>query len=266
MPPIDPAVLRARTAALAGQMGDPAAAAAGVRRLLEYYADLTHRPSPKVVTSAATNEYKVPAPVLRAIVNALRGPAQADPAAGLGLAAALWAGGSREARRIAAELLGQAAPGAPAEALALIETWAPQVEGAETADALAELGLGALMRAEPGRYLEHARRWAAHPGRWVRRLGLSALMPLVKDRQWDNVPGALAVVRQVMTDGDAEVRKAAAAVLTGLGPKSPAEVRLFLREQALRSNNNANWIIRNALGGLDEPTQAEIIRLMRSQG
>jgi hypothetical protein len=266
MPPIDPAVLRARTAALAGQMGDTAAAAAGVRRLLEHYADRTHRASPKVATSAADNEYKTPAPVVRAIVNALRAPAQADPQAGLALADALWAGGSREARRIAAELLGHAAPGAPDEAVALVEAWAPQVEGAETADALAELGLGALMRAEPGRFLEHARRWVTHPGRWVRRLGLSALLPLVKDRQWDNVPGALAVVRQVMTDGDAEVRKAAAAVLTGLGPKSPAEVALFMREQALRSNNNAHWIIRNALGGLDEAAQAEIIRLMRVQG
>jgi hypothetical protein len=247
-------------------MADPAAAAAGVRRLLEYYADLSHRPSPKVVTSAVANEYRTPAPVVRAIANALRGPAQADPQAGLALANALWVGGSREARRIAAELLGQAAPAAPAEALALIEAWAPQVESAETADALAEVGLGPLMRAEPGRYLEHARRWVTHPGRWVRRFGLSALMPLVKDRQWDNVPGALAVVRLAMTDGDAEVRKAAATVLTGLGPKSPAEVALFLREQALRSSNNANWIIRNSLGGLDEAAQAEIVRLMRVQG
>jgi hypothetical protein len=266
MPPIDPTVLRARTAALAGQMTDPAAAAAGVRRLLENYADLTHRPSPKVATSAAANEYKVPAPVMRAIVNALRGPAQANPRAGLALAAALWVGGSREARRVAAELLGQAAPAAPAEALALIEAWVPQLEGAETADALAELGLGPLMRAEPGRYLEDARRWVKHPGRWVRRFGLAALMPLVKDRQWDNVPGALAVVRQVMTDGDAEVRKAAAAVLTGLGPKSPAEVAVFLREQALRSNNNTHWIIRNSLGGVGEAARAEIIKLMRVQG
>jgi hypothetical protein len=266
MPPIDPTVLRARAAALAEQLGDPAAAAAGVRRLLDDYADLTHRPSPKVATSAVANEYKVPAPVLRAIVNALRGPALADPQAGLALAEALWIKGSREARRIAAELLGQAAPRAPAEALALIEAWAPQVESAETADALAELGLGPLMVAEPGRYLEIARRWVKHPGRWVRRLGLAALLPLVKDRQWDNVPGALAVVRPVMTDGDAEVRRAAARVLTGLGPKSPAEVTLFLREQALRSNNNANWIIRNSLSGLDEAAQAGIIKLMRVPG
>jgi hypothetical protein len=39
-----------------------------------------------------------------------------------------------------------------------------------------------------------------------------------------------------------------------------------LREQALRSSNNANWIIRNSLGGLDEAAQAEIVRLMRVQG
>lgn len=264
MPPIDPAVLRARAAALAGQLADPAAAATSVRRLLEYYADRTHRPSPRVAGSAVANEYKTPAPVVRAVVSALRGPAQGDPPAGLALAASLWLDGSREARRIAAELLGLVVLALPAEALALIERWAPQVESAETADALAELGLGPLMRAEPARCLEHARRWVTHPARWVRRFGLATLMPLVKDRQWDNVPGALAVLRLAMTDTDAEVRKAAAAVLTGLGPKSPTEVTLFLREQAVRSNNNTHWIIRNALGGIDPADQAEIIRLMRA--
>lgn len=264
MPPIDPAALRARAAWLAEQLADPAVAALRVRRVLDDYADRTHRSSPRVVTSSAPNTYKTPAPVVRAIVSALRGPAQADPPAGLRLAAEVWAGGSREERRIAAELLGLVALAAPVEALALVEGWAPQIESAETADALAELGLGPLMRADPARHLGHARRWVTHPKRWVRRFALAALLPLVKDRQWDNVPGALAVLRLAMTDADAEVRKAAATVLMGLGPKSPTEVTLFMREQAMRSNNNTHWIVRNALAGLDPSDQAEIVRLLRS--
>ena len=45
----------------------------------------------------------------------------------------------REERRIAAELLGQVALAAPAETLALLDTWAPQIESGDTADVLAEL-------------------------------------------------------------------------------------------------------------------------------
>jgi hypothetical protein len=264
MPPIDPAVLRARTAALPGKFPDAAAVATRVRRLLDEYADRTHRPSPVVVTSAVANEYKAPAPVVRAIVNALRAPLKADPAAALPTLAAIWAGGSREERRIAAELLGQVALADPPATLGLIEAWAPEIESSETADVLAELGLGPLMLAEPARYLEQARRWVTSPLRWVRRFGLAALMPLVKERQWDNVPGALAVLRPVMGEADGEVRRQAALVLERLGPKSPAEVSRFLREQAVRANANAQWIIRNALGGLDGDAQAEIIHLLRT--
>ncbi len=264
MPPIDPAILRARTAALPGKFPNAEALATFVRRLLDEYADRTHRASPQVVSSAVANAYKAPAPVVRGIVNALRAPVRADPPAALRAVAAIWAGGSREERRIAAELLGQVALAAPAETLALIDTWAPQIESAETAEVLAELGLGPLMLADPPQYLEHARRWVISPVRWVRRFALAAMLPLVKDRQWDNVPGALAVLRPVMTEADGEVRRAAANILEKLGPKSPAEVSRFLREQAVRANGNTQWIIRNALAGVPEAEQAEIVRLLRS--
>jgi hypothetical protein len=264
MPPIDPAILRARTAALPSKFPDAAAVALRVRRLLEEYADLTHRPSPVVVTSEVANAYKTPAPVVRAIVNALRAPLKANPAAALPALAAIWAGGSREERHIAAELLGQVALADPPATLALIDAWAPEIESGETADGLAELGLAPLMLANPTHYLDHARRWVTSPLRWVRRFGLAALLPLVKDRQWDNVPFALAVLRPAMSEADGEVRRAAALVLEKLGPKSPAEVSRFLREQAVRANANTQWIIRNALDGLGEADQAEIIRLLRT--
>jgi DNA alkylation repair enzyme len=264
LPPIDPARLRTSTDALAAQFDDAGRLAAGLRNLLDDYADRTHRPSPRVITSSVDNAYKTPGPVVRAIVAALRPPAQVSPDAALAAAGRLWQGRSREERRIAAELLGVVAPRRPAEALAQIEAWLPQIESGETADALAEYGLGPLIRAEPARYLEAARNWVAHPKKWVRRFGLAALMPLVADKAWDNVPAALAIIRPVMREADGEVRRAAAAALEGLGPKSPAEISRFLREFATHSNPNTSWIVRNALPGLGAAEQAEIIRLLRA--
>ncbi len=264
MPPIDPAVLRTRTQALAAQVANPTAAAASVRALLSDYADRTHRASPRVATSQVDNAYKTSPPVLRAIVAALREPARANPTATLALTSALWAGASREERRLAAELLGAVATLAPAEALALVEQWAVQIESGETADALAELGLGPLARADPQAHLAYAQRWVGHANRWARRFAVALLWPLVKDKHWDNVPAALRVLGPVMSETDGEVRRAVADVLAQLAPKSPGEISRFLLEQARRSNINAHWIIRNAMSTLGPEAQAEIVRALRA--
>jgi DNA alkylation repair enzyme len=264
MPPIELTRLRARTAALAERFADPAATATAVRQMLDDYADRSHRPSPHVASRSLGYSFKVAPPVLRAIVTALRGPAQASPPAAMDMANQLWKNGSREERRIASELLGTVARQVPAEALALIEAWAPRIEGSETADALADLGLGPLMLADPARYLAEARRWVTFPQKWVRRFGLAALMPLIHDRQWDNVPSALSVVRLAMADVDGDVRRAAVAVLQGLAAKSPAEIGQFLREQASRTNTNTGSIIRGAMVALDPEEQTSIFKLLRT--
>jgi hypothetical protein len=245
-------------------LDNPAALAAAVRTLLNDYADRTYRASPRVATSVVDNLFRTPAPVLRAIVSALREPVRAQAQAALPALTAVWNGKSREERRIAAELLGYAAPVVPAAVLALMDTWVLQIESGETADALAEHGLGSLSRLDPQAYLEHAARWIRHPKRWPRRFALSLFWPLLKDKQWDNVPGALAILRPVMTESDGEVRRAVATVLEHLAPKSPLEVGRFLREQAASSNIHTHWIVRNALNGLGPEQQAEIVKALRS--
>jgi 3-methyladenine DNA glycosylase AlkD len=263
MPPIDPAVLRARAQALTGLLTDSAAAAAGVRGLLSDYADRTHRASPLVASSQVENTYKTAPPVLRAVIIALREPARANPPATLALANALWAGGSREERRLASELLGLVVAQVPEDALALVERWAVQIESGETADVLAEHGLGAVARADPATHIANAQRWIGHPNRWARRFAVALLWPLVKDKHWDNVPAALRVLGPAMKETDAEVRRAVSGVLAHLAPKSPAEISRFLLEQARYSNANTQWIIRNAMTPLGPEEQAAIVRAMR---
>jgi hypothetical protein len=139
-----------------------------------------------------------------------------------------------------------------------------QIESGETADALAEQGLGGLARADPQAHLAYAQRWVGHPNRWARRFAIALLWPLVKDKHWDNVPGALRVLTPAMTEPDGEVRRAVAAVLAHLGPKSSTEITRFLLEQAARSNPHGHWIIRNAMGTLGPEDQTAIVRALRA--
>ena len=264
MPAIDLPKVRARAAALAEQLSDMPALLANVHALLEDYADPARHLNRKPVEGAAPNVFGTPMPVVRTVVTALRKPAQASPPAALEALKGLWAAGSREERRIAAELAGVLAQLIPAEVQALIDRWLLEVESAETADALAEYAFGPLMLADPITHLQSVYHWVTHPQKWVRRFGLSTLGPLTKDRKWDDVQRALEVIRNVMAEADPDVRKAVAVVVRDLIPKGPAEVNRFLHEQALRPNNNTHWIIRTAMVKLSAEEQAEIVSLMRA--
>jgi len=263
VPSIDLPILRARAAALAEKFPDLPALLAAVHSLLDDYADRSHRASPKLTDSAPRNVLKTPMPVVRAVITALRQPAKAQPQAVLAVVAGLWAAGTREERRVAAELLGFAAPLVPAEALAFVERSLATTESGETAEALAHYGFAPLLLADPATHLRNIERWMTQPQKWARCFGLAALGVLAKHKAWEDVPGALDAINSVMSDAEPEVRRAAAAALGDLIPKSKAEVSRFLREQAARPNHNTHLIVRAVMLKLGPDDQAEIIKVMR---
>lgn len=261
--PIDPAALRTQTEALKTYLDDPALLALKVRGLLDDYAQRTHRPSPRLAGKLPVQSLKTPPPVMRAISQTLRDGTRSAPSTLLNAARAIWAGGSREERRIAAELLGHATTTTPEKTLLVIEACLPEIESADTADALAEHGLSPLVKLNPATYLAQAQGWAKSSHKWTRRFALAVLYPLLRDKKWDSVPGALEVVSQVMTDPESDVRAAAVTALSGLAPKSPVEVGRFLRQQANNPHHNVQNIIRLTLARLAPEIRAEVERVMR---
>lgn len=263
MPIIDPNHLRAQASALVEVADQPAVLAARIQTLLEDYADRTHRLSPRLAGQISGHALKTPTPVLRAIIVALRPTAANAPSVMLESVKAIWANGAQEARQVAAELLGLVAPRAPENAHYLVEALLPDIESTATADALAEHGLGPLIRANPAAYVVHAKHWAKSPRKWTRRFALAVLRPLLNDRQWDGVPGALEVLQEVMTDSDAEVRAATVNTLRALIAKSPIEVGRFLRQQSALPHHNVHTVTRLALAKLTPPLRAEVERVLR---
>jgi hypothetical protein len=262
---MDPVVLRAAAAEAAGEYANPSVCLRRVLSILDNYSDRTYRPSPRLASSEPANSLQVPAPVLRTLVTALRQPVEAEPAIAIGeLLPGLWASGSREGRRIAAQLLGVAAVALPAEAMALVNAWAPEIESVETASTLAEHGLGPILVSAPGECLQHARRWVIQPSKWRRCLGVQVLAALAKGKQWDDVPGALEVLRPLMSESDPVVRQAVIDALSALCRKSPAELVHFLSQQARQSDHRTHQIVRGAMQALPPEDQEGIALALRA--
>lgn len=262
--PIDPVRLRARATEAASQLVNPSRCAAALRQILADHADRAHRYSPRLADSTLLNQHRTPAPVIRAIVAALRRPAAASLDEALALARALWAAGSREERRVAAEVLGLVAARAPAEVEAQVQAWLPEADSGETVDALAQQALRPLLAGDAYHYLQRAQRWALQPDRWTRRFGVALLSALARDRRWDDVPAALDILRGLMTERDPLVRQAVIAALHDLAPRDPAGVERFLREQAGRPDHNTHLIVRAALRVLPAEARDDLVRAMRA--
>ena len=166
---------------------------------------------------------------------------------------------------MAAQLLGMAAPFLPAETLQRITRWLPQADDPPINDGLAREAFAPLARlGAPQLLTETARSWATAPEKWTRRFAAAALLALAEDRQFENIPALLAVLAELMADPEPDVRKVAAEVLLALLPRSPAEVRRFLRDQARLGRRATARLIRQIWPALDAETQAVLQPWLRA--
>lgn len=265
MPPIDPALLRAQSAALAAKFGDPDALLGDLRHLLIDYADTSrHRRSTALPAERTTREeFGTPPPVLRAVVNALRKRVAAAPLASLVFIERLWRDGSREEQRLATEFLALAAPGAPDAALGVVETWLPGLDDPDAAEALATLGCARLMRADPRARLKDARRWLAVENEFVRLFGVMTLAALARDKTFHDPIALLDPLNGLMSESAPDMRKAVAAALREITANGQVEVARFLREFAQVADPATRWIVRHGMSRLTPELQSDIESLIK---
>jgi len=263
MPAVDLPRVRRQAIDLAGCLSQPLVFRSALRQILEETSNRAYRAGPRIIADAPPRGYHTPKPVLRELASALLEPASYSPHAALETAGLLWPARIFEEQFVAAQLLGLAAPGLPEEALKCIEAWLPDLDSDHLADGLAGGGFCPLVRLNPVRYLGVARGWTASPHKWTRRLAVATLLPLARDRNFENVPAILDVLKEVMADPVPAVRKAAVQVLLALGPRSPAEVSRFLREKLRYRNRHTAWIIERVLPALDEEARASLTALLR---
>ncbi len=248
VPAIQPALLRQQAALLVEHFADPPAYIRSLHYLLDFYADRARRPGQAGMPPPITSAYNVRPPVLRMILQELTPLAIEAPETGLALCDALWAEPNLEFRSLAAMLLGQIPPSPPERIITRLKTWlVPDLEF-YLIEALMNHALGRLRQEHPQSMIRLIQDWLESTKPLYQQLGLRALLPLVENPQFENLPVFYRMIQPLACNVPPGLRPDLLDVLVALAHRSPQETAYFLR-QTLNYPDAADtaWLIRQLL-------------------
>jgi len=228
MPAIDLARLKKQTANLADIFDQPAEFLREHREVLDYYVNRSLR-TQGVAPSSVLPTYRTPPVVLRQIETALGQVAEEHPIQALELADALWDEGWLETRLLAAFLLGRIPP-QEERLLARLTAWTQQVRDPDVRAALLTTSLTRLRNETPELFLILVREWL-HPARqrmWSN--GIQAVVPLVKNPGYDNLPPIFELFEPILKSSPAALQYDMQQLITALYDSSPDETVFFISQ------------------------------------
>jgi hypothetical protein len=265
MPAIDLARLKIQAARLAEKFYEPEAFVRVLNELLDYYTNRTIRTT-QVVQRISAPTYHTPRPVLRQIESELDTLAEKDPQKAVQLVKVLWKAESLEARLLAAYLMGSLPPEQALPILALLQDWLSQSTDRQIRTALLTRGLARLRWEEPEAFFSILEGWLGSPQPGLQVWGFQALIPLLQDPKFENLPAVFRILRPAVQALGPATQLDFQACLAALESHSLTETVAFLREN-LRANPNPMMlrIFRRILPGLSQGMQESILETLREQ-
>jgi hypothetical protein len=236
MPAIDLARLRKQAARLADFFFVPDEFVAHLHETLDFYVDRTRRDADAPAPGSNLSTYRTPPVILRQIEMGLRATAAEYPAAALELADLLWEQGYVETSLLAAFLLGSIPP-QDEHLLAHLSAWTQQVRDPAVRLALVTDSLTRLREESAERFLELVGEWLhpARPRSWSD--AVQALLPLISDPQFQNLPPVLEVVEPLIQAAPSALQTDLEELILALYRAFPTETVVFLRHVLTSSNN-----------------------------
>ncbi len=266
MPAIDIARLKMQAAVLVEKFDQPAVFLKQLREILDLYADRTMRVGVVAAPVSVLTAYRTPPAVLRQIELELAPLAGAFPEQAMALTDALWKDGTLETRLLAAILLGRVHPETP-QLLARVTTWVSQTRDRQLRTALLSSSLARIRREKPAQFLRIVSNWfnpAVHKT-WAD--GIYALLPLIEDPSYENLPPVYEIVRPVIKNAPGSLQNEIAELINALYAASPVETIYFLK-QVIASNTNPQTVttLRRIMAAVPADLQAALRESLRRPG
>ena len=236
MPAIDLSRLKKQAAQLADIFGRPDEFVRALRDVLDFYVNRTVRDEGAVAPSSVLETYRTPAPILKQIENELAPLASSRPNEALELADHLWDEGWLETRLLAASLLGRIPP-QEERLLARLTAWASQVRDPSVRAALLTTSLARLRKETPERFLELVSEWLNPKRQRLWPHGIQALIPLIRDPNYSNLPPVFEVLENVVEAAPAVIQTELIDLFDALYEESPTETGHFLQDILANSEN-----------------------------
>jgi hypothetical protein len=265
MPAIDLARLKIQAARLAEKFSDPQAFPLALNDLLGYYTNRTIRAA-QIAQRLSVPTFRTPRPVLRQIESELAVLAEKKPEEAIALCEVLWEADSLESRLLAAYLLGNIPSGQAIFALTILPTWLNQSTDKEIRTALLTDALARLRRERPEAFFSILEGWLGSAQSALQIWGLQALIPLLQDPQFENLPAIFRILRPAFLAAGPVTQLDFQVCLVALERVSLTETTAFLRE-IIRDNPEPMMlrIFRRILTGLSPELQEALRETLREQ-
>jgi hypothetical protein len=266
MPAINLARLKTQAARLSEKFGEPEAFMHELNELLDFYTNRTIRTA-QIVRRLSLPTYQTPPPVMRQIQAELLPLAETRWTEAITLTNALWKAGSLETRLLAATLLGNIPPAQVFPSLARLPDWLAQSTDKQVRTALLTDAFTRLRRENPEALFILLEDWLKSPRNSLQVWGLQALLPILTDPQFENLPAIFRILKPAVRSAGPVTQLELQACLSTLEKVSLTETLSFLRE--IISNNPDPLMlrtIRRILPGLSPDLQAGLLEIFRQRG
>jgi hypothetical protein len=265
MPAIQLARLKIQVARLAEKYAEPDAFLHDLNEILDSYTNRTFRASQES-SRLSKPTYHTPPPVLRQIKKELAVLADQHSQASVVLVNALWKGDSLESQLLAAYLLGCLPSAQAIPTLIFLPEWLNQSTNKEIRTALLTDALARLRREEPSTFFRILEGWLGSPRPTLQVWGLRALIPLLQDSRFENLPAVFRILRPALLTAGPATQLDFQACLQSLERLSPTEMVAFLREVIQEDPRPMMLrILRRILPALSQESQAALRKIFSEQ-
>ncbi len=265
MPAIDRARLKIQAARLAEKFAEPETFLRDLNEMLDFYTNRTIRQA-QVVQRLSAPTFHTPRPVLRQIEIELAPLAEGQPQQALNLIKVLWESNSLESRLLAAFLLGNIPSDQAIPTLRLLPAWLNQSVDKEIRTALLTTALTRLRSEEPDTFFLVLEGWLGSPRPGLQVWGLQALIPLLRDPHFENLPAVFRILRPAIQRAGPATQLDLLSCLAALERVSLTETVAFLREIIHdHPTNMILRIIRRILPGLSPELGSALRESLREQ-
>jgi len=266
MPAIQPARLKQQAALLASHFDNPAVFVRSLHNLLDFYADRVRRPGHTGKPAPLIASYRVRPPVLRQIIQELIPLVSESPQQGLALCDALWEEPYLGFRLLAATLLGQIPPDQYEQVVHRLQTWITPDLDDHLTTILLDQSLSRLHRERPQIPLTLVQDWLASSNTFQQQLGLRALLPMIQDPGFENLPAFFRLLHPFIRQAPPPLRVDILEALLALVHRSPQETAYFLQQTLELSNcPDTPWLVRQSLPEFPPGIQKDLRAAVRSR-
>jgi hypothetical protein len=165
---------------------------------------------------------------------------------------------------VAAYLVGQVPLNPIEPVIDRMTAWCQPKEDRQALDGLLDRGSERLRREQPQRWFELLQDWINQGRPVYDSMALRALLPAIRDRQFENIPPIYQVIGPLLQSPTAAVQGNLVDVIEALARRSPTETAYFLRQAVSLNPNPASLrLVRRALPAFPEHVQEGLRSVMK---